>query len=329
MRFGILLDHQYAKGDDLRARTGELVELVQHIRDCGYDSVFGVHHYLSNLATPQPLPVLSRIIEHSGDMQLGTGILILPLGHPVHWAEEVATLDQMSGGRFVLGVGAGYREDEFASFGVDLAKRSSRMFESLEVMKKLWSGEEVHHEGAHFRLDGVRCSVLPYERPHPEIWVGANGPVGIKRAARAGYSWLAPSNVKRNWAVGNLEAFRAELAAHGEDEPGRTYPIQRDLCIADSREEAFALAGEYARRSYGSYVEYGMDYFESMWQDICEKALFFGTPDDIAAKIQDFASAGFDHFVFRVQWLGCPPEVSHRIIERFAKEVMPRFKEVS
>ncbi len=324
MRFGILLDHQYAKGEDVRARIGELVDLVQHVRDAGYDSVFGVHHYLSNLATPQPLPLLSRIIEHSGDMALGTGILILPLGHPVHWAEEVATLDQMSGGRFVLGVGAGYREDEFASFGLDLKRRSSRMFEALEVMEKLWTGEEVHHEGEHFRLDGVRCSVLPYGRPRPEIWVGANGPVGIRKAARHGYSWLAPSNVKRNWAVGNLEEHRRESGPAGA---ALTRPIQRDLCLADSREEAFALAGEYARRSYSSYVQYGMDYFESMWQDICDKALFFGTPEEITARIRDFAAAGFDHFVFRVQWLGCPPEVSHGIVERFAREVMPHFKE--
>src|SRR5690606_2184679 len=129
VKFGILLDHQYRSGDDINRRTGELVEFTQHIRDLGYDSLFGIHHYLSSLSTPQPLPLLSRLIDHSGTMQIGTGILILPLGHPVHWAEEIATIDQMSGGRFVIGVGAGYRENELAALGIDLSTRVARMYE--------------------------------------------------------------------------------------------------------------------------------------------------------------------------------------------------------
>nr|BFE57710.1 hypothetical protein GCM10020063_022360 [Dactylosporangium thailandense] len=326
MKFGILLDHQYEPGDDIQRRTGELVEYVQHVRDLGFDSVFGIHHYLSSLSTPQPLPLLSRLIEHSGTMQLGTGILILPLGHPVHWAEEIATIDQMSGGRFVLGIGSGYREDEFASFGVERRTRVSRMNESLEVMQRLWTGEPVKYDGRHFQLDGVRCSVLPAQRPGPPVWVGANGPIGIARIAKQGLPWLAPSNVRRNWAVGNLKDYREQRAAAGHSEDGAVFPIHRDLCIADSFDEAYALAGEAVRRSYGEYVQYGMDYFESQWEGIKHKALFFGSPDDIAAKITDFADGGYNHFVFRSQWLGLPIERSMEIVERFAREVMPRFR---
>ncbi|MER6112893.1 LLM class flavin-dependent oxidoreductase [Streptomyces hirsutus] len=326
MKFGILLDHQYERGDDIARRTGELVEYVQHIRDLGYDSVFGIHHYLSSLSTPQPLPLLSRLIDHSGRMELGTGILILPLGHPVHWAEEIATIDQMSGGRFVLGIGAGYREDEFASFGIERRTRVSRMNEALEVMQRLWTGEKVTHHGKHFDLDGVRCSVLPVQEPGPPVWVGANGPIGIKRIANQGLPWLAPSNVRRNWAVGNLADYREQRRASGFGEEGAVFPIHRDLCVADSFDEAYAIAGDAVRRSYGEYVQYGMDYFESQWEGIKRKALFFGSPDDIAVKVQDFAEAGFNHFVFRAQWLGLPMERSMEIVERFASEVMPRFR---
>ncbi len=325
MKFGILLDHQYEPGDDIGRRTGELVEFVQHIRDLGYDSVFGIHHYLSSLSTPQPLPLLSRLIEHSGTMEIGTGILILPLGHPVHWAEEIATIDQMSGGRFVLGIGSGYREDEFASFGVDRRTRVSRMNEALDVMRQLWSGEPVTHHGKHFDLEGVRCSVLPARAEVP-VWVGANGPIGIKRIANQGLPWLAPSNVRRNWAVGNLNDYKGFRAEAGFSNEGVTFPIHRDLCVADSFDEAWQIAGEPVRRSYGEYVQYGMDYFESQWEGIKHKALFFGSPDDVASKVEDFASAGYNHFVFRAQWLGLPLEESVRIVERFAHEVMPRFR---
>lgn len=326
MKFGIVLDHQYQRGDDVGARVGELVEFVQHVRDLGFDGVFGVHHYLSSLSTPQPLPLLSRLIDHSGTMQLGTGILILTLGHPVHWAEEIATIDQMSGGRFVLGIGSGYRDDEFDSFGIERRTRVSRMNESLAVMQQLWTGEPVTHHGKHFDLDGVRCSVLPAQRPGPPVWVGANGPIGIERIAKQGLPWFAPSNVRRNWAVGNLSDYREHRRSAGLPVDGLVNPIQRDLCIADSFDDAYALAGEHVRRTYGEYVQYGMDYFESQWEGIKEKALFFGSADDVSAKIQDFADGGFNYFVFRVQWLGLPVARSIEIVDRFAREVMPRFR---
>lgn len=329
MKFGILLDHQYARDDDFGRRSGELVEFVQHIRDLGFDSVFGIHHYLSSLRTHQPLPLLSRLIDHSGDMSIGTGVLILPMGHPVAWAEEIATIDQMSGGRFILGIGSGYREDEFASFGIDRRTRVSRMNESLEVMRKLWSGDPVVHHGQHFDLDGVSCSVLPVSPEGPPVWVGANGPIGITRIAKQGLPWLAPSNVRRNWAVGNLHDFRTERAAAGFSDDGMTFPIHRDLCVADDFEDAWRIAGEPVRRSYGEYVQYGMDYFESQWEGIKHKALFFGSPDQITAKVRDFADAGYNHFVFRAQWLGLPIERSIEIVERFAREVMPRFRDTT
>ena len=327
MRFGILLDHQYGRDDDLSRRIPELLSFVETVRDLGYDSVFGIHHYLSGLRTLQPLSLLARLVDVSGSMQIGTGILILPLVHPVHVAEDVATIDQLSGGRFVLGVGAGYRDEEFAAFGIEKSERFRRMVESLEVVTGLWRGEPFTHHGEFFDLERAELSMLPAQQPHPPIWIGANSPLGIKRAARLGYPWLASGNVKRNWAVGNLALYREELVAAGFPDENRTYPIHRDLSLADSREEAVAQVEEYVRRSYGEYAPYGLDYFETMFEEFKEKSFFFDTPDGVIAKIEDFAEAGYNHFVFRVQWLGCPPEISLSIVERFANEVMPRFRE--
>lgn len=326
MRFGILLDHQYPRGVEVSDRLPELLDFVHAVRDLGFDSIFGIHHYLSGLRTLQPMTLLAHLVDHTGDMQIGTGILILPLVNPVHHAEEVASLDQLSGGRFVLGVGTGYRNEEFNAFGIPRRERGTRMVESLEVMTKLWSGEPVTHHGAHYDLDDASISMLPVQRPHPPIWIGANSPAGIERAARLGHPWLAPGNVKRNWAVGNLADYRSHLVDAGFEDSGRTYPIHRDLCIADSRDEAIAMVEPYIRASYGEYAQYSMDYFETMFEEFKEKSFFFGTPDDVAARIDDFAQAGFNHFVFRVQWLGCPPAVSLAIAERFAREVMPRFR---
>src|SRR6185312_15759977 len=106
-----------------------------------------INHFASNLATPQPISMMARLIDRSGDMQIGSGILLLPMFHPVHVAEEFATLDQLSGGRVALGVAAGYREHEFAAFGVDAETRFARMDESIRVIRALWSCEPVDFHG--------------------------------------------------------------------------------------------------------------------------------------------------------------------------------------
>jgi alkanesulfonate monooxygenase SsuD/methylene tetrahydromethanopterin reductase-like flavin-dependent oxidoreductase (luciferase family) len=327
MRFGILLDHQYRKGDDLQRRLPELIEFVQAVRDLGYDSLFGIHHYLSTLATFQPLALLSRLVDHTGSMQIGTGILILPLQHPVHAAEELATLDQLCGGRLVVGVGAGYRENEFRAFGIDRSERLPRMWESLEVLEALWSGGPQTHAGGFYALDGDELSVLPVQRPYPPIWIGSGAPSVVAEIGRRGYPWLTAANAKRNWTLGNLDSYKRELAASGHAATDHEFPIHRELHIGDSPDDAFAEVSEYMWRSYREYAPFGLDYMTSKFEDVARKSGLFGTSEQVSAGIRDYASHGYNHFVFRTQWLDCPLETSLRTLERFAREVMPALRD--
>src|SRR5438094_5591504 len=112
VKFGIHLNHEFDKSDDLGERIDQLIAYTHAARDLGYDSVLGMHHYLSSLATVQPLPLLARLIPESGDMRLGMGIY-LAYEHPLLLAENFASLDQLSDGRLILGLGAGYRQNEF------------------------------------------------------------------------------------------------------------------------------------------------------------------------------------------------------------------------
>ena len=147
MQFGVMLNHQYRRDEDLLARIDEGVQTTELLRDLGYDVLLSHHHFLANLQTPQALPVLAHLVPFSGAMRLGIGVYIATLEHPVALAEHFATLDQISGGRLIWGVGAGYREDEFESFGKDLKTRQSRFYEAIEVVTRLWSGEPVTHDG--------------------------------------------------------------------------------------------------------------------------------------------------------------------------------------
>jgi alkanesulfonate monooxygenase SsuD/methylene tetrahydromethanopterin reductase-like flavin-dependent oxidoreductase (luciferase family) len=324
MKFGIHLNHEYEKGDDLTERIDQLFEICHIARDAGYDSIVGMHHYLSSMATIQPLPLLARLIPETGDMRLGMGIY-LAYEHPVILAENFASLDQLSGGRLILGLGAGYRPNEFEAMAMDRDHRVSRMFESVEVIKALWTGEPVHFRGRHFAIDGEASSIVPAQRPRPPIWLGANGEKGVRRVARVADAWIAPPNVKTRWVKGHLEYFKDELEREGIDPAGREYPLIRELYIGDSDASAAAEVSEYLRHEYATYSVYGdeVEYWRTMFGELLEKAFLIGSPETVAAKLADFAEAGFNHFIFRVSWTGMPFEQSLETVRRLATDVMP------
>ena len=326
MKFGILLNHQFSRTDSLAARLGETAELVTAAAELGLDSVFGIHHYLARLQTPQPLTLLARLIPVSRDMELGTGVYISTMAHPVHIAEEVATLDQLSGGRVILGVGAGYRHDEFQSFGVDSKTRGRRFVESLEVLRALWSGKPVTYEGEFYRLEDQTISVPPAQPGGPPLWIGANAPDTIMRAARIGDAWLPSPNVKPRWAIGNLETFRREAEAHDRLDEIRRYPILREMYVSTDRAQAEQEAGHFIRDEYLHYSGYRLEFFDTMFDDLRQKAFLWGSPDDIVAGIENLAQAGFDHFMFRMSWLGMPFSLTMKSLDLLAREVIPRFR---
>jgi alkanesulfonate monooxygenase SsuD/methylene tetrahydromethanopterin reductase-like flavin-dependent oxidoreductase (luciferase family) len=325
MQFGVMLNHQYRRDEDLLARIEEGVQTTELLRDLGYDMLLSHHHFLANLQTPQALPILAHLVPFSGSMRLGIGVYIATLEHPVALAEHFATLDQISGGRLIWGVGAGYREDEFNSFGIDLKTRLSRFYEAIDLVSRLWTGEPVTHHGKHFDIEAQTISVRPRQRPRPPIWIGANGPKTIVRAAGHGDAWLASPHLKFKWCNGNLAAFKAEQERLGVDAAGQEYPIVRELYIADTDELARAEVEPYIGTEYEAFSNYDpiyRDHYDEMWQ----KSFLIGSPDTVAERIASLAQAGWNAFVFRTDWAGMPVESVRRTIVRFAEEVMPQFK---
>ena len=144
MKFGLGLSVQHPPGDSQARRFEEHLEQVRLAESVGFDSVWASQHYLSAPFTYfQPLPVLGRVSAEAGRMTLGTGVLLLPLHHPLEIAEQIATLDVICGGRFIFGVGLGYRDAENEAVGQDPQERVGRLVEGLEVIERLWSGEPV------------------------------------------------------------------------------------------------------------------------------------------------------------------------------------------
>jgi alkanesulfonate monooxygenase SsuD/methylene tetrahydromethanopterin reductase-like flavin-dependent oxidoreductase (luciferase family) len=186
MKFGLLLNTQAPLEDDVGHLFERLLDQVAAARDAGFDLVLAPQHYLADYAQLQPIPLLSRIAAEAGSMRVGTGILILPLHHPVELAEHLSTLEVLSSG-VVAGVGAGYRDVEFDTFGIPKAERGGRIREGVELMNRLWTEEDVTYDGEFFSTDGVTINPRPAEKP--PVWVGANSRTAVERAARVGDAW--------------------------------------------------------------------------------------------------------------------------------------------
>ena len=324
LNFSVLLDHQFPRTDRLTDHLDALIEITELARDLKFDGVFGIHHFLAELRTPQPFQLLARLIPHSGEMDLGTSVYVATLSNPAQIAEELATLDQLCKGRLVFGTGVGYREEEFETFGVPRSTRGTRFVESLEVIRGLWSNEPFTYRGKYFQVNAQRSSVGPYNQRHIPFWIGANAPETITRAARIGDAWIASPNVKERWAIGNLEAFlgEKERVAPGTSVAARR-PICRELLIADTDDDARKLAEKFLKDEYIAYSKYDLEHFVEMFDDLMNKSFLVGSPSTIAAKLRPFIAGGFDYFIFRFFWSGMPYSVARESLRRFSEEVLP------
>ena len=191
MRFGIGLSVQHRPEDSQPRRFAEHVEQVRLARQVGFASIWASQHYLSAPFTYfQPIPTLARVAAEAEGMTLGTGVILLPLHHPVELAEQLATLDVITNGHLVVGFGLGYRDAENLALGLDPKDRVGRLVEGLAVIERLWSGEPVDYEGKHFRLHDVRISMPPVQRTAPAHLARGQRRRGVKRAARLADTWL-------------------------------------------------------------------------------------------------------------------------------------------
>jgi alkanesulfonate monooxygenase SsuD/methylene tetrahydromethanopterin reductase-like flavin-dependent oxidoreductase (luciferase family) len=273
----------------------------------------------------QPVPLLARLAAEAGELRVGAGILLLPLLNPVEVAEHAATLDVLTGGRFVLGVGLGYRAEENAAFGVPDGR--VRVFgEKLDVVRRLLEGEEVTAEGHGYRLEGARLAPGPVQSPRPPIWMAANNDAAVRRAARLADTWFVNPHASLAEVERQLELFRAERGSEPEE-----LPMLREACLAPSDEEAIAVAQPYLAPKYEAYVDWGQsdvlpptDTLRQEWEALHAGRFLLGSPETVREQVAALEALGVTELVLRVQWPGLPQRDAMRTLELLAAEVLPR-----
>lgn len=334
MKFGLALMNDFPPDVVPADRVAQLREQTRAAAAAGIDSVWVLQHYLGNMPTLQPVPLLTALAADAGDMFLGTNMFILPLRHPVAVAEEFATLDHISNGHAIAGFGMGYRENEFASFGVPMDERASRFEESVRIARALWSGETTTFGGAHFRIDGERISLPPLQPGGPRVWIGA-GPhrVGARRAARLGDAWIIPPHVTPDRLRFLLAEYQVERERLGLGAPS-DFVVRREVVLDDDPERArqigVAARGALTRR-YAAFnapdktAGYRHLQSDSAAEETADQSYLFTDAASAVTAIKSLEAQGFTYVVLRMQWYDLPHERMLQTLETFRDRVRPAF----
>jgi alkanesulfonate monooxygenase SsuD/methylene tetrahydromethanopterin reductase-like flavin-dependent oxidoreductase (luciferase family) len=330
MQFGVFLGTQHRAGDDMARRVAEHVEQVRAMRDSGFDALWVGQHYLTHPNQfLQTTPLLARLAAEAGDMVVGTNLLLLPLHNPVDVAEQYATMDLIAGGRFILGVGLGYRAQEYAAFGVDPRTRVSRFTEALEIVKRCWTEDRVSFEGRHFRFRNVSIRPKPLQQPRPRIWIGAAADPAVRRAALLGDAWIATS-------VTTVSAVREQVALYHRTRREAGLPPAAELSkcvelyVAETRARAIEESLPFIADKYRAYYSWGMgDNVPGEsgatlgMEKLAEDRFVIGTPEDCVRGCLEHRALGVTHLIVRFNFPGMDPRNVLKAIRLFGREVIP------
>lgn len=334
MKFGLLVSKQHPPGVSMVERFREHIEQVRAARQAGFDLIVMGQHYLS---TPfqeiQTLPSLARLAAEAGTMRVGATVLLLPLLNPVDVAEQVATMDVICEGRFLCGLGLGYRDEEYEAFGVRRQERVARFQEGLQLVKRLWTEEEVTHRGRFFQLTKARMALKPVQKPYPPIWFAANNDSAVERAARLADAWVINPHAKLAVLEHQMGLYRKALQEAGKPFPAEL-PMIKELYVAPDRRTAFAECRPFLEAKYQAYASWGQDKalpqedsFDLAFEELVRDRFIIGDPEDCRRELRRYADAlGVNCFIFRIQWPGMEQAKVLRTIELLAEHVIPDFE---
>src|SRR5712672_1838951 len=171
----------------------EILDQIAWGESHGFDDVWlSEHHFIEDGYLPSILPVAAAIAARTKSIRIASGVLLMPFHNPVRLAEDIAVVDVISGGRFELGVGVGFKHEEFEGFGVPFKERGPRTNQSLEIIRRLLSGETVTYKSDFFNFKNIKVTPEPIQKPHPPIWLGGFTPAALRRAVRFGDGFTVP-----------------------------------------------------------------------------------------------------------------------------------------
>jgi len=336
MQLTLFIGAEHRPTDSMQQRLAEHIEQVRLARALGFDSVvIGNHFSYGSTAWFPPIETLMRLSADADGMSLGTCMLVLPLFHPVQVAEQFALLDAASGGRAIIGVSPGWQQEEFAIVGLDYARRIGRFSEAVDLIRRLYTEDQVTFEGKHFRVSKAALALKPMQKPRPRMWLGGSVEAAVKRVAsiaetELGDTWVASSHLKTDVIVQQASVFKAALTALGKPLP-KDFPVLRNIVVAPDRATAIREVGPAIAESYNIFGNWGL--FTDVigdtkshpeFDDLVNGRFIIGSPDEVAEEIATMMKAtGGTRLICRSQWVGMEQKHVMRTIELLGTAVAP------
>jgi alkanesulfonate monooxygenase SsuD/methylene tetrahydromethanopterin reductase-like flavin-dependent oxidoreductase (luciferase family) len=333
VKLGYQLDFRNPPGSALSFRDlyRESLAQAEAAEQLGFDSIWLTeHHFTDDGYLPALMPAAAAIAARTTRIAIGTFVLLAPFYHPLKLAEDAAFVDVVSGGRLRLGIGLGYRAEEFEGFGVPRAQRLSRTLETIEILKLAWSGERFSFDGKYFKFRDVRVLPRPVTQPHPELLWGAGARKAIQRAAELDLSFACVGG-RREVGI-YLEALKAA----GKDPARYSIVNSRVVYVADSEEQAWRDTRDalmYQAELYGLWLSAAAGTTDQSKvlirpdPDRLRRTSVLGTASEVAAKLEQvLASTPITELIVVMQLPGLDPAKARRSLDRFGAEVLPRFK---
>jgi len=331
MRFGIFGSAQARRGvPDVDSGAGfkDFVEYNVQAEALGYQSSFVVEHHFTGFGQiSATLNLLTWVGARTSTLRLGTAVMVLPWHNPVLLAEQVATMDLLSNGRVDLGIGPGYRHNEFAGFCVPMEEAEERFDESVQLLIRAWTSDVPwSHRGKYWQFENVVVEPPTAQKPHPPLWMGAGRPESIKKVAARGYNLLLDQFAPFDQTIDRFKLFKAEVQALGRPFDPSTVAVARSVNVVltdaerqkaiEARLAARRRTERLAQRPDGQNKASIMSYASTL--EAAEAGTLYGSPDEIAAKLQTLREAGIEYVLLNsVGGL--------ETLRRFAREVLPAF----
>lgn len=309
----------------------EIFEQITWGEQHGFEDVWLTeHHFIEDGYSPALMPIAAAIAARTKKIRIGTSVMLMPFHNPVRLAEDTATVDVISGGRFELGVGAGYKVEEFDGFAVSSKERGGRTNEGLEIIRRLWEGETLTFHGKYYEVNNAKLTPEPIQRPRPRLWVGGFTPPAMRRAAKYGDGYIGTGITKELY-----EQYVVQLEKFGK--PTTNVPLAGGvlwLIPSTDPEKTWHEAADHILYQINAYAEWGAKAGAPLFPPIRDKAhlrelgfLNVVDVDTCIAMIRDsLAQAPLTHFYSCTLPPGLPAKWIQPHLELFASKVIPAFR---
>lgn len=344
-RIGISLSFQARqdRGETAETIYREALEIGAEASRLGIDDIWvSQHHGEEDGYCPSPIVAGAALAAAAPTCAIGQNIAIAPLyGHPLKLAEDLAVLDNLSGGRLQIGVGQGYRPEEYAAFGRDYTQRTRAFEECLDILKLAWRGRRFDYDGTVYRVEGGLLRPAPVNPGRPPLWIGAAAPRSRARAARYGAGLCIAPLTELAHTAKQFDDFDAEAATQGTGP--LPHFLSREILLGDNAADAlarhkdpldFVYRVQYAPERTGlTYRDPESGERRALTSDdpyylseaFARERWFVGSPDEVADGIATWQPRlKLDHLAFHPRQPGTSLEDAVAAIERVTKEVMPK-----